>query len=76
MSGCATGNRQRGGSDNGICSLLRDAVLFVLRPQNAVDGIRSAVAELVVMPYLHFAKQADSEQIQAPEQQAKRRKLS
>ncbi len=34
--------------------LLRDAVLFVLRAQNAIDRIRRATAGLVIVAHLHF----------------------
>jgi hypothetical protein len=34
-------------------------VLFILRAQNAVDRVRSAVARLVVMADLHFAEQTN-----------------
>src|SRR5271165_2827412 len=50
--------------------LLRDAVLFVLRAQDAVNGIGRAAAGFVVVPDLHLAEQADCEQIQPAEQQA------
>ena len=49
--------------------LFRDAVLFVLRAQNTVDRIRGAAAGFVVMADLHFAEQADGEQVQTAEQQ-------
>ena len=39
--------------------LLRDAVLFALRAQDAVDGVRRPAAGLVVVADLHFAEQAD-----------------
>ena len=40
-------------------SLFRDAVLFVLRAQNAVDGVGGAAAGFVVVADLHFAEQPD-----------------
>ncbi len=50
--------------------LFRDAVLFVLRTQDALDGIGGAAAGFVVVADLHFAEQANREKIQATEQQA------
>ncbi len=45
--------------------LFRDAVFFVLRAQYAVDGVGGAVAGFVVVADLHFAQQADGEQVQS-----------
>ena len=45
-------------------------MLFVLGAENTVDRIRGAAAGLVVVVDLHFAKQADGEQVQTAEQQA------
>ena len=50
--------------------LFRDAVLFVLGAEDAVDGVGGAAAGFVVVADLHFAQQADRQQIQAAEQQA------
>ena len=38
----------------GEWGLLRDAVLFVLRAQNAIDRIGRATAGLVIVAHLHF----------------------
>src|SRR5258708_21442262 len=43
--------------------LLRDAMLFVLRPQNAVHRIGDAATGLVVVANLHFPKQADRKKV-------------
>jgi len=45
-------------------------MLFVLRAQNAVDGVRGAAAGFVIVTNLHLAEQADGKQIQSAEQQA------
>ena len=50
--------------------LFRDAVFFVLGAEDAVDGVGGAAAGFVVVADLHFAQQADGEQVQAAEQQA------
>lgn len=50
--------------------LFRDAVLFVLGAEDAVDRIRSSAAWFMIVANLHFAEQADGEQIQSPEEQA------
>ena len=47
-------------------------MFFVLGAQDAVDGVRGAAAGFVVVADLHFAEQADGEQVQASEQQAER----
>jgi len=54
-------------------ALLRDAVLFVLRAQNAVDRVGCAATGLVVVADLHFAEQADGEKIKTAKQQAESR---
>ena len=51
-------------------------MLFVLRAQNTVDGIGSAMAGLVIVADLHLAEQADGQQVQSAEQQAQRRPSS
>src|SRR5579872_178448 len=57
--------------ESGNCEeLFRDAVFFVLRTQHAVDGVGGAAAGLVVVANLHFAEQADRQQVQAAEQQS------
>jgi hypothetical protein len=38
-----------------VVCLFRDAVFFVLRTKNAVDGVWSAVAGFVVVADLHFS---------------------
>jgi hypothetical protein len=53
-----------------IGRLFRDAVLFVLGAQNAINGIGSSVARFVVVADLHLSQQPDGEQIQSAEQQA------
>jgi len=45
--------------------LFRDAVFFVLRTEDAVDGVGGAVAGFVVVADLHLAEQADGEQVQS-----------
>ena len=50
--------------------LFRNAVFFVLGTQDSVDGIRGPAAGFVVVADLHFAQQADGQQVQATEQQA------
>src|ERR1700728_2945127 len=47
--------------------LLGDAVFFALRAEDAIDGIRSAAAGLVIVANLHFSEQANGQQIQATE---------
>jgi len=44
-------------------------VFFVLRTEDAVDGVGGAVAGFVVVADLHLAEQADGEQVQAAEQE-------
>src|SRR5208283_396713 len=55
-----------------ISELFRDAVLFVLRTQHTVNGVRGAMPGFVVVAHLHLAQQSDGEQIQSAEQQAER----
>ena len=50
--------------------LFRDAVLFVLGAQHPVDGIGSAAAGLVIVADLHFAEEADCQQIKSAEEEA------
>jgi hypothetical protein len=44
-------------------NLFRDAVLLVLRAEDAVDGVGGAATGFVVVADLHFAQQANSEKI-------------
>jgi hypothetical protein len=44
-------------------NLFRNAVLFVLRAQDAVDGVGGAVAGFVKVTNLHLAEKADGEQV-------------
>ena len=64
------GDQQHGCANNGFVKLFRDAVLFVLRTQHAVDRIGSAVAGFVVVADLHLAEQPDGQQVQSAKQQA------
>src|SRR5579872_34617 len=43
-------------------------MFFVLRPQDAINRIGSAVTRLVIMPDLHFAQQSDRKKIKSAEQ--------
>ena len=45
-------------------------MFFVLGAEDAVDGVGGAAAGLVIVADLHFAEQADREQVQATEQEA------
>ena len=40
-------------------------MLFILRAQYTIDGVRCAAARLVIVTYLHFAEQADGQQIES-----------
>jgi hypothetical protein len=53
-----------------VDELFRDAVLFVLRAQNAVDRVGGTTAGFVVVANLHFAEQADREKIEASDKQS------
>lgn len=45
-------------------------MLFALRTKHPINGVWRAVAGFMVMAYLHFAEQANREEIQAAEEQA------
>jgi len=67
--GCWTASQPRARGSIGLLNvgycdvkmqhLFRNAVFFVLRTKNAVDGVWSAMAGFVVVADLHFSQQAD-----------------
>jgi hypothetical protein len=67
---CPDTNREVQRDRNRQLELFRDAVLFVLRTEDAIYRVRCAAAGFVVMTDLHLAQKADGQQVQPAEKQA------
>ena len=60
---------QRGVEGHASRGLFRNAVLFALGAEHAVNRIGRPASRLVIVPHLHFAQQTNRQHVEASQQQ-------